>query len=181
MDSVSKDEIKRIQGAYQQKYGEVLDPLTAMLLNEVQEIKTSGSKEKSLVEENILREITSMKDIYKPFTTTEVKVAFFYGLGKYAWTWIAAIALFLSIILYHIRETSKTEYQEAKQILSRYPNVVKLETLIKNAKVVEKDQGLFLQVEPATKTLLLGKTYVIDPERALKKDAPIILIPLSFK
>lgn len=181
MGHVSKDELKRIQGSYQLKYGEIIDPLTAMLLYEVEEIKRSDSAEKNEILESIHREINEMKKVYRPFTTPNFKVAFFYGVGKYTWAWLSVIVIGLGVILNHVRETTMTEYRTAKQVLERYPNIVTLEALIKTAKVVEKKQGIFLEVEPAKKTLLLGNTYVIDPERAMNKEASKILIPLSFK
>ncbi len=181
MESVSKEEIKRIQGFYLQKYGESIDPSTAMLLNEVQEIRKISLEQKNLTLESINSDIASLKDLYKPFLTNEKKVAFAYGMGKFAWTWLASIALFLGVIFHHVRETNKSEYLKSKDVLERYPNLVALEPLIKTARIVEKKQGLFLVVEPAKQKLMLGKTYVVDPERAMNKESSKILIPLSFK
>lgn len=181
MKSVSRDELKRIQGSYQLKFGEIIDPMTAMLLYEVEDIKRSDIAEKNEILASIHSEINEMKQVYKPFTTPDFKVAFFYGVGKYTWAWLSVIIIGLGVILHHVRETTTMEYRTAKQVLERYPNIVTLEALIKNAKVVEKKQGTFLEVEPAKKTLLLGNTYVTDPEKAMNKEASKILIPLSFK
>ncbi len=181
MESISKDEIKRIQGYYLQKYGESIDPTTAMLLNEVQEIKKSSLVEREMTLEKINNDIESIKDLYKPFLTNQSKVAFLYGLGKFAWTWVAAIALLLGVLLHHTRESTTSEYRQASSVLDRYPNVVAFEHLIKNGRLVENKRGLFLEIKPATTKLLLGNTYVQDPDRAMNKEASKILIPLSFK
>ncbi|KAA6439923.1 hypothetical protein FEM33_10170 [Dyadobacter flavalbus] len=181
MAHVSKEEIKRIQGSYQLKYGEIIDPMTAMLLYEVEDIKRSDIAEKNEILASIHREINEMKEVYRPFTTTDFKVAFFYGVGKYTWAWLSIFVIALGVILNHVKETTMIEYRTAKQVLERYPNIVILEALIKNGKVVEKKQGTFLEVEPATKKLLVGNTYVTDPEKAMNKEASKILIPLSFK
>ena len=143
--------------------------------------KISEITEKNEILKSIHREINEMKQVYQPFTTPNFKVAFFYGMGKYTWAWLSVVVVGLGVILNHVRETTMIEYRTAKQVLERYPNIVTLEALIKNAKVIEKKQGTFLEVEPAKKTLLLGNTYVTHPERAMDKDAPVIIIPLSFK
>lgn len=181
MVTVNTDELKRIQGLFQAKYGEVLDPSTAMLLNEVMELKKNGHNKNERMLESIFIEIKNMKSVYKPFSTSDPKIAFLHGLGKITWAWLSVVVIALAVIQYHQRETTKFEYLMAKKIGEKYPNLVKLESLIENAKIVESKEGLFLEVQPAKKKLVLGNTYVVDPKISMNEKAPAILIPLKFK
>ena len=63
MVTVKTDELKRIQGLFQAKYGEVLDPSTAMLLNEVMELKKTGCNKNERMLESIFTEIKDMKAV----------------------------------------------------------------------------------------------------------------------
>lgn len=76
MESISKDEIKRIQGYYLQKYGESIDPTTAMLLNEVQEIKKSSLVEREMTLRRLTMILNPLKTYINPFLQIKVRLRF---------------------------------------------------------------------------------------------------------
>lgn len=178
---ISDEVLRRISGHFQEKYGLAMDSLTAALLNEVKETGQNDIESQKALAEKMMTEIKEMKAVSKPIVTENPWVAFTYGFGKHAWAWTAVVFLGIGLLLHHGRETTKTEYQRARLVIERYPNLPMLEPLIKSAKIVKKDQGNFLELAPAKDRLLLGKNYTIDPTVRLPENAQKVLIPLSFK
>ena len=157
-----------------------MDSLTAALLNEVKEKDLHEIENQRAMAEKMMSEIKKLKASFKPIVTENPWVAFAYGFGKHAWAWATVVFLGVGLVLHHGRETTKTEYQRARLVVERYPNLQMLEPLIKSAKIVKKDQGTFLELAPAKDRLLLGRNYTVDPMVRLPAKAPKILIPLSF-
>ncbi|WP_373514088.1 hypothetical protein [Persicitalea sp.] len=174
---ISDEVLRRICGHFQEKYGLAMDSLTAALLNEVREKDQRDAQNQQALIKEIMTQINSLK----PFTTDNPRASFAYGFGKYAWAWTAVIFFGIGLMMHHTRETMRAEYQQAKMVLERYPNLPLLEPLIKSAKIVKKDQGDFLELAPAKDRLLLGKTYTVDPTKRLPENATKVLIPLKFK
>lgn len=157
-----------------------MDSLTAALLNEVKEKELHEIENQRAMAEKMMSEIKKLKASIKPVVTENPWVAFTYGLGKHACAWTTVVFLGVGLVLHHGRETTKIQYQRARLVVERYPNLQMLEPLIKSAKIVKKDQGNFLELAPAKDRLLLGRNYTVDPMVRLPTKAPKILIPLSF-
>lgn len=174
---ISDEVLRRICGHFQEKYGLAMDSLTAALLNEVREKDQRNAQSQQTTVKELMTQINSLK----PFATDNPKASFAYGFGKYAWAWTAVVFLGIGLLLHHTRETMKAEYQQAKIVVERYPNLTLLEPLIKSAKIVKKDQGIFLELVPAKDQLLLGKNYTVDPTMRLPENATKVLVPLRFK
>ncbi len=178
---IPNEVLRRISGHFQEKYGLAMDSLTAALLNEVKEKELHEIENQKAMAEKMMSEIKKLKAAIKPIVTENPWVAFTYGFGKHTWAWTAVVFLGVGLLLHHGRETTKTEYQRARLVVERYPNLPMLEPLIKSAKIVKKDQGTFLELSPAKDRLLLGRNYTVDPMVRLPANAPKVLIPLSFK
>ena len=174
---ISDEVLRRISGHFQVKYGLAMDSLTAALLNEVREKDQHVSRNQQAITKELITKINALK----PFATDNPWASFAYGFGKYAWAWTIVVLLGIAILLHHIRETTETEYQQAKMVVERYPNLPLLEPLIKSAKIVKKDQGDFLELAPAKDRLLLGTTYTVNPTIKLPENATKVLVPLRFK
>ena len=174
---ISDEVLRRICGHFQEKYGLAMDSLTAALLNEVREKDQRDEQSQLTTVKELITQIKSLK----PFATDNPRASFAYGFGKCAWAWTAVVFLGIGLLLHHSRETLKTEYQQAKIVVERYPNLTLLEPLIKSAKIVKKDQGVFLELAPAKDQLLLGKNYTVDPTMRLPENATKVLVPLRFK
>ncbi|GAB3179651.1 hypothetical protein [Telluribacter humicola] len=183
MDSASEitgEELRRICGRYQKKYGMAMDSMTATLLNEIQEKEQAGVLQQKEALGKVEDELKRMRHSIQPFATADPRVAFAYGLGKNAWLWIGMLVAGLGIILQHVRETTRADYLRAAAIIERYPHLSQLEPLIQSACILEKKQGRFLLIAPARSELLLGKTYLLNPGTRPPGEAPDILIPLQF-
>lgn len=178
---ISNEALRRIIGHFQKKYGLAMDSMTAALLNEVGEKDQKDIQGYKAIAEGISNELKAMRNAFKPLTTESPWASFAYGLGKYAWAWTAAVFFGIGIFLHHARETTQAEYQRARLVVERYPNLPMLEPLIKSAKIVKKDQGFFLELAPAKDRLLLGQNYTIDPAVRLPENAQKVLVPLTFK
>lgn len=178
---VSEEKLRRICGLYQNKYGIAMDTLTATLLNEIQEGAQLSAKVQSETIKEMKTEMKAMKSGLNPVATSDPKVAFAYGLGKYTWAWVGVIIAGLGVVLHHVRETTTAEYLKAETIVERYPNLYLLEPIIKNARIVEKKQGVYLELLPAGEQLSAGKNYIIDPTVQMAKEASTVLVPLRFK
>ncbi|WP_373513769.1 hypothetical protein [Persicitalea sp.] len=178
---IPNEVLRRISGHFQEKYGLAMDSLTAALLNEVREKGQHDIESQKAISEKIMSEIKKLSDATKPVVTENPWVAFTYGFAKHAWAWTAVVFLGVGLLLHHGRETTKAEYQRARLVVERYPNLPMLEPLIKSAKIVKKDQGVFLELAPAKDRLLLGRNYTVDPTVRLPENAQKVLIPLSFK
>jgi hypothetical protein len=174
---ISDEVLRRICGRFQEKYGLAMDSLTAALLNEVREKDQRNAHSQQIIVKELMTQINALK----PFATDNPKASFAYGFGKYAWAWTAVMFLGIGLLLHHTRETMKAEFQQAKMVVERYPNLTLLEPLIKSAKIVKKDQGVFLELVPAKDQLLLGKNYTFDPTIRLPENATKVLVPLRFK
>ncbi|MPR37400.1 hypothetical protein [Salmonirosea aquatica] len=178
---ITSDELRRISGHFQEKYGLAMDSLTAALLNEVKAKGQHNIESQKELADKIMSEIKAVKGAIKPLVTENPWVAFTYGFGKHAWAFTTVVLLGVGLLLHHSRETTKAEYQRAQLVLERYPNLPMLEPLIKSAKIVQKDQGAFLELAPAKDRLLLGRNYTVDPSIRLPESAQKVFVPLSFK
>ncbi len=174
---IPDETLRRICGHFQEKYGLAMDTLTAALLNEVSEKDQHDAQSQQKTVKELMSQIRALKS----FTSDNPRASFAYGFGRYAWAWTAVVFLGIGLLLHHTRETMKTEYQQAKIVVERYPNLPLLEPLIKSAKIVKKDEGVFLELAPAKDRLLLGKNYTIDPTMRLPENATKVLVPLLFK
>ncbi|SEJ74609.1 hypothetical protein SAMN05216327_11836 [Dyadobacter sp. SG02] len=168
MSDIDKDQLTRIIGRFSGKYGLQMDELTATILCEVEETGAGIAKTKDLQIDKLLKS-------YQPFHTNDYRAAFAYSFGKTVWLILLAMSILIAVSLHHVRETTRSEYREAAQILSRYPNVVELEPVLKNAKIVANDDGTFLQFNrPDKGKMILGRSFVVE-------DKTNVLIPLRFK
>jgi hypothetical protein len=178
---VSQEELRRIGGRFQEKYGLAMDSLTAALLHEVYEVGSMGPNQNARKLDRISEQVEQLKAACRPISTSSPKVSFAYGLGKFAWTWMSVLVMGVAVWLHHIRETTTAEFQQARLVLERYPNLVQLEPLVRSAQLVERKEGTFLQLAPAREKLEVGQTYVVDPSHPMKSDAQPILIPLRIR
>jgi hypothetical protein len=168
MSHIDKDLLTRIIGRFSDKYGLQMDEMTATILCEIQETGVGIAKTKDLQIDKLLKS-------YQPLATNDYRTAFAYSFGKTVWLILLAMSVLIAVSLYHVRETTWNEYQEATEILTRYPNVVELEPVLKNAKIVTNGDGTFLQFNPPDKGKLVpGKSFVVENKKN-------VLIPLRFK
>ena len=177
---ITGEELRRICGRYQKKYGIAMDTMTATLLNEIHEMGQYSVQQQTEKLGKIEGELKAIRQSCQPLATADPRVAFAYGLGNYAWLWTGMLVVGLTVILQHVRETTRAEYQKAEAIIERYPHLSQLEPLLKSARILEKKQGRFLLITPARKELILGKTYLLSPETRPPAEAQDILIPLQF-
>ncbi|HEV7347394.1 hypothetical protein [Telluribacter sp.] len=181
IQEVSDEDLRRICGWYQKKYGIAMDTLTATLLNEIQERGQLSTRAQTETLKEMKAAMKAMKSGLNPVATSDPKVAFAYGLGKHTWAWAGVMIAGLWVVLQHVRETTTAEYLKAETIVKRYPDLYLLEPVIKNARIVEKKQGIYLELPPAREQLILGKNYLIDPTVQMSGEASTILVPLCFK
>lgn len=179
-DKVTEEDLRRIGGRFREKYGLEMDTLTAALLQEVQEIgqRESGKYAGNL--DKMSMEMEKLRKAINPLSTNNPWVSFTYGLGQYSWALAAVLVAGFGVWLHHFRLTTTAAYQQAMTIVERYPNLVVLEPLVKSAKLVERQEGTFLEIAPARDKMIVGKSFVVDPAQKMDGNARKILIPLRF-
>jgi hypothetical protein len=163
-DTLSKDEILRIRGAYTVKYGIIPDDSLTCLLCEISEISTKIDKS------------------VRPYQMNSFWTAFAFGLGKYG----MALLIFFSIIFlfmyrnYYGSFEQKEKFERINQTLNKYQNITDFEDFIKDSKRVINPVGLpigtYLEFK-VSKTVKDG--FNASTQGILKSDS-IVYVPLFF-
>lgn len=163
-NSLSKEEILRIRGAYTAKYGIVPDDSLTCLLCELSEVSAK-------IDQSV-----------RPYQMNSFWTAFAFGLGKYG----MALIIFCCIVLlfmyrnYYGSIEQKEKFDSVNQTLNKYHNITDFEDFIKDSKRVINPTGLPLGTYltfTVSKTVKNGFSSSI--QGILKSDS-IVYVPLYF-
>ena len=163
-NSLSKEEILRIRGAYTAKYGIVPDDSLTCLLCELSEVSAK-------IDQSV-----------RPYQMNSFWTAFAFGLGKYG----MALIIFCCIVLlfmyrnYYGSIEQKEKFDSVNQTLNKYHNIADFEDFIKDSKRVINPTGLPLGTYltfTVSKTVKNGFSSSI--QGILKSDS-IVYVPLYF-
>lgn len=163
-NSLSKEEILRIRGAYTAKYGIVPDDSLTCLLCELSEVSAK-------IDQSV-----------RPYQMNSFWTAFAFGLGKYG----MALIIFCCIVLlfmyrnYYGSIEQKEKFDSVNQTLNKYHNIADFEDFIKDSKRVINPTGLPLGTYltfTVSKTVKNG--FSSSTQGILKSDS-IVYVPLYF-
>ncbi|MBC7409949.1 MAG: hypothetical protein H7339_16295 [Arcicella sp.] len=164
INSLSKEEILRIRGAYTAKYGIVPDDSLTCLLCELSEVSAK-------IDQSV-----------RPYQMNSFWTAFAFGLGKYG----MALIIFCCIVLlfmyrnYYGSIEQKEKFDSVNQTLNKYHNIADFEDFIKDSKRVINPTGLPLGTYltfTVSKTVKNG--FSSSTQGILKSDS-IVYVPLYF-
>lgn len=170
--SISKEELIRIKGKFQAKYGFEMDEWTAVLMTEINEkfYQFNGQVQSSI---NSIDDASQLiKGQIQPVYFSNSKEAFLYGLGK----WLAPSVVGLVAVLitaYFISQSQ--DYQEINTLLNASPKAKLFQQVIKEGWVEEIGGRHFLVLKP--QKMLSGTRAGLDCYYLKNDDA--ILMPLE--
>lgn len=165
MKPISSEQMMRLQGHYQQKYGVRLDETVTSILCEIEQMGVKNINTMQSVSENI-------KEQVKVIRFENSHQAFWYALGKFG---ITGMSLSIVIILGWIYFTNLNQYQEITRLISQYPTFQQYVQLMKAAQTTTTTQGTFLVLKPSNRTqMMVGKSYIYH-----KKDN-LIYVPIKL-
>lgn len=165
MKPITSEQMTRLQGHYQQKYGIRLDETVTSILCEIEQMGLKNSNTLQSVSTNIKEhvQIIRFENNYQ---------AFWYALGKFG---IASMSLPIVIILGWIYFTNLSQYQEITRLISQYPTFQQYTQLMKVAQTTITTQGTFLVLKPShSNQMRVGKSYIYH-----KKDN-LIYVPIKL-
>lgn len=134
MSPITTEQMTRLQGHYQQKYGIKPDETVTSILCEIEQMGKRNAQ--------ILQTIRQHPTPSIQFTNTQQ--AFWYGLGKYSW----GIGILLFLLVFHLFRHNGVSPDALYQ------------DLIKSGQIHSSAQGTFLVLRPAPLSASkVGKTY----------------------
>lgn len=145
MKPVTSEQMTRLQGHYQQKYGVRLDETVTSILCEIEQMGIRNNNTIQSVTENI-------KERAKVICFENERQAFWYALGKFG---IPGISLPLLIIFGWIYFTNLTQYQTILRLIDQYPTYKQYAQLMKTAQTTTTPQGTFMVLKPTEKTKMV--------------------------
>lgn len=143
--SISKDELIRIKGKFQAKYGFEMDEWTAVLMTEINEkfFQFNGQVQDSV--QSIDKASQLIKGQIQPVYFSNNKQAFLYGLGKCLLPSVVGLVAVL-ITAYFFRQSQ--DYQEIHTFLNASPKARLFQQVIKEGWVEEIRGRNYLVLKP---------------------------------
>lgn len=138
MKPITSEQMTRLQGYYQQKYGVRLDETVTSILCEIEQMGLKNNNTIQVLCENI-------KERVKVVRFDNNHQAFWYAVGKFG---IPGISLPLFIILGWIYVTNLSQYQTIVRLIDQYPAFKQYAELMKVAQTTTNPQGTFVVLKP---------------------------------
>ncbi|HEV7347426.1 hypothetical protein [Telluribacter sp.] len=143
--SISKEELIRIKGKFQAKYGFEMDEWTAVLMTEINEKFYQFNNEVQSSVQSIDKASRLIKGQIQPVYFCNTKEAFLYGLGK----WLAPSVVGLVAVLITAYFVSQSQdYQEMNTLLNASPKARLFRQVIKESWVEEIRGRHYLVLKP---------------------------------
>jgi hypothetical protein len=168
---ITKEELTRIKGTFQAKYGYEMDEWTAVILTELNDRFSNFGQ----TVQNSTKEVGNAAQLIKgqvhAIHFKDNMQAFSFGLGKFL---IPSLVVLIGIFFtaHFIGQSEK--YKTISEFVKRYPNFEAFRQMIEVAEIRELKSEKYLILRPAAneKVIEVGKEY-----RYLKQDN-IVVVPL---
>jgi len=169
---ISKDELTRIKGIYQAKYGYEMDEWTAVILTELNEKFSIFNQRVQNSTTEIGKATQAIKGQIQPIHFSNHKQAFLFGIGKFL---IPSLVVLVGIFTaaYFVGQSEK--YTVISQFVDSYPNFDAFREMIRTAEILEVKSKKYLVLRPAAniKSMEVGREY------QYLKEQNIVVVPLG--
>ncbi|MCF2489686.1 hypothetical protein [Dyadobacter sp. CY347] len=169
---ITKEEVTRIMGRFQAKYGYEMDEWTAIILTELNDRFNSFAETVESSRHEIGNATKLVKGQIHPVHFSSNMQAFIFSIGKFL---IPSLVALVGIIItaYFVGQSEK--YKAISEFVERYPNFDSFRQMIKVADVREFKSKKYLVLRPAAnlKSMAVGKEY-----QYLKTER-VVVVPLE--
>jgi hypothetical protein len=167
---ITKEELTRIKGSFQAKYGYEMDEWTAVILTELNDRFGNFSQTVQQSTKEIGNAAQLIKGQVHAVHFENDRQAFLFGLGKLLSPSLVALTGIL-FIAYYVGQYEK--YNEISDFVEQYPNFNAFKQMIRVADIREFESKKYLVLRPAAKanSIKIGKEY-----EYLKKEKAVIVL-----
>jgi hypothetical protein len=172
-NQISKEELTRISGEYQAKFGVKMDDWLTMILYELDEKMVEHNQKVDLLISKIEKVASFVRGETKSVHFSNNKEAFWFGFGS---TLSLAIGISVIAIVGYFVFTNTRDFNEKKKFVSENSNYWQYRILMKNGQIFTSGESKYLVLKNRKKNtgdIEIGKEYEIDSKNKR------ILVPLG--
>jgi len=169
---ITKEELTRIKGSFQAKYGYEMDEWTAVILAELNDRFGNFSQ----AVQNSTKEVGNAAQLIKGQVHSvhfkNDRQAFLFGLGKFL---IPSLVVFVGIFFTAHFVGQSEKYKIISRFVEKYPNFEAFRQMIEVAEIQELKSKKYLILRPAAniKSIEVGKEY------QYLKAQNVVVVPLE--
>lgn len=155
---ITKEELTRIKGTFQAKYGYEMDEWTAVILTELNDRFGNFSQTVQQSTKEVGNAAQLIKGQVHAVHFKDNLQAFSFGLGKFL---IPSLVVLIAIFFTAHFVGQSEKYETISQFVERYPNFDSFRQMIEVAEIKEFKAKKYLILRPAvnTKSMEVGKEY----------------------
>ena len=171
---ISKDELTRIKGIYQAKYGYEMDEWTAVILTELNDRFGNFSQTVQQSTKEVGNAAQLIKGQVHAVHFKDNMQAFSFGLGKFL---IPSLVVLIGIFFTAHFVGQSENYKTISEFVNRYPNFDAFRQMIEVAEIKEFESQKYLILRPAAnvKSVEVGKEY------QYLKEQNVVVVPLMLE
>lgn len=168
---ITKEELTRIKGSFQAKYGYEMDEWTAVILTELNDRFGSFSQTVQQSTKEVGNAAQLIKGQVHAVHFKDNLQAFSFGLGKFL---IPSLVVLIGIFFTAHFVGQSEKYKTISEFVNRYPNFDAFRQMIEVAEIKELKSQKYLILRPAAnvKSIEVGKEY------QYLKEENVVVVPL---